>query len=196
MLFTPLFGSGMSGQVLWNRTVFFELIGLAAVAWSVWQAWQQVRAGKAGRTPAATSHDFWPRFAAAGFIAFNLLALFSGVHEILTYFALHASTTSSLADSVSISAWLMLYAAALLTLGFVRGMAFIRWQGLVLLVFTIAKVFLYDVRNLTSLYRVASIFGLGVLLMTVSFAYQKDWLHLREEEPRQADDASSQEPQA
>ena len=120
------------------------------------------------------------------------------MHEILTYFALRTSITSSLAEPVTISVWLMLYAALLLAIGFIKGMAFIRWQGLVLLVFTIAKVFLYDVRNLTSLYRVASIFGLGVLLMTVSFAYQKDWLHLREANPEESLDAhaasASEEP--
>jgi len=60
-------------------------------------------------------------------------------------------------------------------------MAFVRWQGLALLVFTIGKVFLYDMHTLSSGYRILSVFGLGALLMVVSFAYQKDWLRLRED---------------
>ena len=63
---------------------------------------------------------------------------------------------------------------------FWRRTAFIRWQALILLVFTIGKTFLYDMRNLSQGYRVVSFLGLGALLMTVSFAYQKDWLALRE----------------
>jgi uncharacterized membrane protein len=49
----------------------------------------------------------------------------------------------------------------------------------VLLLFTIGKVFFYDVSGLSQGYRVASFLGLGVVLMGVSFAYQKDWLGLR-----------------
>ena len=52
-----------------------------------------------------------------------------------------------------------------------------------LLVFTIFKAFLYDMRNLSQGYRVVSFMGLGALLMTISFAYQKDWLNLRVAEP-------------
>ena len=63
-------------------------------------------------------------------------------------------------------------------------------QALVLLVFTIGKTFLYDTRNLSQGYRVLSFLGLGALLMTISFAYQKDWLSLREPhtEPQHAQD--------
>jgi len=35
-------------------------------------------------------------------------------------------------------------------------------------------------RNLSQGYRVLSFLGLGALLMAVSFAYQKDWLALRD----------------
>ena len=74
----------------------------------------------------------------------------------------------------------MLYAAGLLLAGFWRNSAFLRWQGLVLLAFTIAKVFVYDIANLSQGYRVLSLLGLGALLLSVSFAYQRDWLRLRE----------------
>jgi len=76
----------------------------------------------------------------------------------------------------------MLYGAALLAVGFWRRSAFVRWQALLLLVFTIAKTFLYDLRNLSQGYRVLSFLGLGALLMAISFVYQKDWLALRNPE--------------
>jgi uncharacterized membrane protein len=79
------------------------------------------------------------------------------------------------------SAWLMLQSTALLALGFWRRNAFLRWQGLVLLVFTMLKVFLYDMQSLSAGYRVLSFIGLGILLMAVSYAYQKDWLALHED---------------
>jgi uncharacterized membrane protein len=47
-------------------------------------------------------------------------------------------------------------------------------------VFTIGKTFLYDMRSLSQGYRVVSLVGLGALLMAVSYAYQKDWLALRD----------------
>ncbi len=71
----------------------------------------------------------------------------------------------------------------LLAVGFWKRSAFIRWQALLLLVFTIGKTFLYDLRNLSQGYRVVSFLGLGALLMAISFAYQKDWLALRDSNP-------------
>jgi uncharacterized membrane protein len=35
-------------------------------------------------------------------------------------------------------------------------------------------------RNLSQGYRVVSFLGLGAVLMTISFAYQKDWLGLKQ----------------
>ena len=86
-------------------------------------------------------------------------------------------------SSLAISAFLMVYGAGLLAIGFWKRSAFIRWQALILLVFTIGKTFLYDTRDLSQGYRVLSFLGLGALLMAISFAYQKDWLALRESAP-------------
>jgi uncharacterized membrane protein len=41
------------------------------------------------------------------------------------------------------------------------------------LLVTIAKLFLYDMSTLTSVYRVASFIGLGLLLLAGAFAYQR-----------------------
>jgi uncharacterized membrane protein len=124
---------------------------------------------------------FWTGCAALSTIAFNLVAGLTGVREIVAIWD-HASVTTpdaALQQALAISAYLMLYGAGLLAVGFWRRNAFLRWQALALLVFTICKTFLYDMRNLSEGYRVASLLGLGALLMAISFAYQKDWLNLR-----------------
>jgi uncharacterized membrane protein len=84
----------------------------------------------------------------------------------------------------SYSAFFMLFGAALLTLGFWRRVAFLRWQALLLLAVAIGKVFIVDVSTLSQGYRILSFLGLGALLLGVSFAYQKDWLNLRKSNAR------------
>ena len=77
------------------------------------------------------------------------------------------------------SAWFMLFGAILLGVGFWRRSAFLRWQALVLLAVAIGKVFLVDISELSQGFRILSFFGLGALLLGVSFAYQRDWRNLR-----------------
>ena len=77
------------------------------------------------------------------------------------------------------SAWCMVYGAVLMAAGFFRRSAFLRWQALVVLAFSIAKVFLNGVSQQSQGYRVLSFLALGVLLLAISFAYQRNWLGLR-----------------
>jgi uncharacterized membrane protein len=79
----------------------------------------------------------------------------------------------------SYSALFMIYGGILLTAGFLRRTAFLRWQALLLLAATIAKVFLIDIQQLGQGLRIVSFIGLGVLLLGVSYVYQRDWLNLR-----------------
>lgn len=90
-------------------------------------------------------------------------------------------------ESFSYSALGMAYGAALMALGFWRRSSFVRWMALVLLALTVAKVFLNDVWELSTGYRVLSFLVLGGLLLAVSFAYQRDWLKLsqRRDTPQQ-----------
>jgi uncharacterized membrane protein len=85
----------------------------------------------------------------------------------------------------SYSAWYIVYGAALMAVGFWRRSAFLRWQAIFLLGFSIAKVFLVDASHLSQGYRVLSFLGLGVVLLAVSFAYQKEWLAFRDLAARQ-----------
>ncbi len=124
---------------------------------------------------------------AASIVALNLTAILACVHELETIWpSATGDPDADLQRSLAISAFLMLYGAVLLAIGFSKRSAFLRWQALILLVFTIGKAFLYDLRNLSQGYRVLSFLGLGALLMAVSFAYQKDWLALRDPQPSPA----------
>ncbi len=123
----------------------------------------------------------WLQIAGTSIVALNLIAVLACVRELDTAWRYSAGNPEAeLQRSLAVSAFLMVYGGGLLAIGFWKRSAFIRWQALVLLVFTIGKTFLYDTRDLSQGYRVLSFLGLGALLMAVSFAYQKDWLALRE----------------
>jgi len=62
--------------------------------------------------------------------------------------------------------------------GFWRGSAFVRWQALVLIALTTVKVFVYDTSQLDHIYRIISFVALGMLLLAISFAYQRNWIKL------------------
>jgi uncharacterized membrane protein len=154
-----------------NAEFATALVGLATLAASAYTL---------GRLAGNPLLERLQSLAAATFILFNLATILTVEREIG---ALWPRYDANLQRSLAISAFLMLYGAALLALGFVKRSAFTRWQALVLLLFTIAKVFLYDMSGLSQGYRVASFLALGVLLMAVSFAYQKDWLNLKSPAP-------------
>jgi uncharacterized membrane protein len=160
-----------------NSRFATSLFGIAALAASAAIA---LRA----RQHEDTALPSWLQIAGGSIIALNLVAVLACVRELDTTWRHTAGNPEAdLQKSLAISAFLMLYGAGLLAIGFWKRSAFIRWQALILLVFTIGKTFLYDTRDLSQGYRVLSFLGLGALLMAVSFAYQKDWLSLRDPQP-------------
>lgn len=88
------------------------------------------------------------------------------------------STQIDLAENFSYSAIWLVYGAGMMAFGFWKRDAFVRWQALVLMALTIGKVFTYDTWNLQQGYRILSFIALGVVLMGISFIYQRDWLKL------------------
>ncbi len=157
-----------------NSRFATSLFGIAALAASAAIALRARRHEDSG-SPS------WLQIAGASIIALNLVAVLACVRELETTWR-HTSVDpeADLQKSLAVSAFLMLYGAALLAIGFWKRSAFLRWQALILLVFTIGKTFLYDTRNLSQGYRILSFLGIGALLMAISFAYQKDWLALRD----------------
>jgi len=80
---------------------------------------------------------------------------------------------SDLERQLSLSLLWTLYAAALIALGVVQGSAALRWQALALFGLVVGKVFLYDLSFLEKIYRIVSFVVLGVVLLVVSFLYQR-----------------------
>jgi uncharacterized membrane protein len=165
-------------QVIWNLRFAAFAVAIACVAW----------AGRQARTEPGRESQF--RIGAS--VLVTLLVLTAVCFEISTFWStrqLAAAPGSmmygsqlagrQMAERFSYSAWFLLAGAALLAVGFRRQSALLRWQGLALLAVTIFKVFLIDTSTLSQGYRIISFLALGALLLGVSFAYQRDWLHLR-----------------
>ena len=66
-----------------------------------------------------------------------------------------------------------LFALVLLGIGLWKNITAARYAGLALLVVTLVKLFLHDLWRLGGLFRIGSLIGLAVVLMVVSFIYQR-----------------------
>ena len=170
-----------------TRPIFNERFGTYCVAIAVcaFIAWT-ARKSRDEDEPNPLMH--WPNLAAVAVLAVNLLILIAFSLEIHSYWwfqRMHEyGTYTGMRDywmdaQFSYSAFFMLFGAVLLAIGFVKRSAFLRWQALILLAATVAKVFLVDVSQLSKGLRILSFIGLGVLLLCVSYVYQRDWLNLR-----------------
>lgn len=76
-------------------------------------------------------------------------------------------------SSISLSLFWLCYAIGLIALGVVRKSKGVRIGGLVLLLVAIFKLFFIDLWSLGTLYRIISSMSLGVVLLAISFVYQK-----------------------
>ncbi len=103
------------------------------------------------------------------------LALFGVTEEIRRYFRLEAATqtTASLASGLSVSAWWLVFAAALVTLGLRRGIRAARLGGLCVAGLAVLKVLVFDLASLDALYRVASVFILGLVSLLLAYLYHR-----------------------
>ena len=102
--------------------------------------------------------------------ALNVLAVSALTAEVRDAFRSH-----NIVRNFAWSALWMLYGAGLMVIGFMRSNAFLRWLALILLGLTVGKVFLYDLSTLERVYRILAFIALGILLLAISFAYQKKW---------------------
>ena len=170
----------ISATPVFNSRFATYCVAIAVFALAAWIAYR-------GHDPEEAGGLAWPAIAGASVLIVNFLILLSVGLEIHSYWwrshwsgDWHELRLQRMAAEFSYSAWFMLFAAVLLVVGFGRRSAFLRWQGLVLLALSVGKVFLVDTNALSQGYRIVSFLVLGVLLLGVSFAYQRDWLKLRE----------------
>jgi uncharacterized membrane protein len=118
----------------------------------------------------------------AAVVALNVLGLVALNFEVRDYFRPTPGERISSMDwrnveavrAFSYSAVWMIYGAGLMLIGFWKRSAFLRWQAIVLLAVTAAKVFLYDISALERGYRIVAFIVLGGILLAVSFFYQRN----------------------
>ena len=171
-----------------NRRFATYVVAIAVFAFVARLAWKSrgepdsVHGPERAPEPLATGRAL----AAAAVLVINSLILLAVSLEIHSYWwslrwrgAATGFYNYRIYAQFSYSAFFMLFGAALLATGFWRRSSFLRWQALVLLAVSIAKVFLVDIGRLSQGLRIVSFIGLGVLLLAVSYAYQRDWLSLR-----------------
>ncbi len=78
-----------------------------------------------------------------------------------------------LTQQLALSTLWLLYALGLMVAGMQRKSAPVRWLALALLAVVIVKVFLFDLSFLDRFYRIMSFLLLGVVLLLISFFYQR-----------------------
>ena len=97
-------------------------------------------------------------------------AVFAGGSvELQRYFVLR----SPLAADLALSVFWLVYAGALVQLGFSRQRKDVRSAGLVVAAGAGLKIVLYDLSNLEALYRIASFFALALIALGVAYVYNK-----------------------
>ena len=81
--------------------------------------------------------------------------------------------SENLAQDMTYSLAWGIFAFVLLVIGFKLINRATRYAGMGLLVVTLVKLFLHDLWRLGGLHRIASLMGLAVVLIVVSFIYQR-----------------------
>lgn len=177
-----LFGPWILGeqlQAFGNRNFFTSIGAVVALGLAILLEYRRGEGDAEAAKPGPTERG---AFMAIAFVALNVVLLVAMSREITAYFVRGVSgdawREAAERAGFACSGWMMVQGAALLMVGFARRVTLARWLGLILLGVTVLKAFLFDMRYLGTGYRVFSYLGLGIVLMGVSFAYQKDLLGL------------------
>ncbi len=103
------------------------------------------------------------------------MVLFGVTGEIGRYFELRtlSSQEASLAAGLAVSAWWLIFAAALISIGFRRSLKPARIAGLGVAGLAVIKVLLFDLSSLDALYRVGSVFILGLVFLLLAYLYHR-----------------------
>jgi len=111
-------------------------------------------------------------------VTFNVLAVWALSLEVDQYFTTRepdpeAIRSARLGGQLTLSLLWTAYSTALVVTGVRRAVSGLRWQGLALFGIVVAKVFFLDLSYLSGGYRVLSSIVLGIVLLAVSFLYQR-----------------------
>ena len=103
------------------------------------------------------------------------MALFGVTGEIRRYFELRSLTveSASLASGLAVSAWWLVFAAALVVSGFKLSLKPARLAGLAVAGLAVLKVVFFDLSSLDALYRVGSVFILALVALSLAYLYYR-----------------------
>lgn len=127
------------------------------------------------RTNISSARDSDMAVAGTFAVGINFFALVALSLELWDYFGRTASPgiNTSLSQHLALSLLWTGYATGLILLGVNRKSALLRWQAILLFGLVVLKVFIYDSSFLERFYRIVSFFILGLVLLVISFLYQR-----------------------
>lgn len=152
-------------QPLLNRPTILYLFIVALLIWLT-----QRKQDETWPTAKITSRVFWGiTLAVSAFLIMNI--------EIASVFGVSGQPFSlaarNLSQQLGYSLGWLVYAIIMLAVGINRQVVRARQAALLLIIVTSLKIFLQDLWSLGQLYRVASFIGLAVIMMLVSYLYQR-----------------------
>jgi hypothetical protein len=161
-----------TGAVIQRAPADPAFVGSWALA--LWGA-VAVSVALAARLWRVTSSAAGPVVRAILWVVAGAMVLFGVTGEIQRYFALRplSAQTASLAAGLAVSAWWLVFAAALIGVGFRRNLKQARLAGLGVAGLAVVKVLVFDLSSLDALYRVASVFILGLVFLLLAYLYHR-----------------------
>lgn len=108
-------------------------------------------------------------------MAAGAMVLFGMTNEIRRYFQGPTVTaeSASLAAGLAVSAWWLVFAAALVATGFSLSLKPARVAGLAVAGLAVLKVVFFDLSSLDALYRVGSVFILALVALSLAYLYYR-----------------------
>jgi uncharacterized membrane protein len=145
----------------WALVLWLALGVTVALAVGLWR-----------REPSSAVVELVPRVL---WLAAGAIALFGVTGEIQRFFRLREGPVEAahLASGLAVSAWWLVFAAALVVLGLRRGLRPVRIAGLAVAGLAILKVLVFDLASLDALYRVGSVFILGLVSLLLAYLYHR-----------------------
>ena len=142
----------------WALALYGYVIGTAAAAARWGSGWADPRLA---RWTARGGELAWVLCGAAVFVG--------GSVELQRYFG----PRSPLASDLALSVFWLLYAGALVRLGFQRDRKDVRSAGLAVAAAAGLKIVVYDLSTLEALYRIASFFALALIALALAYTYNR-----------------------
>jgi len=166
--------ASLFGRVLDQRTAAdAAFVGPWALA--LWGTTATVAVFAAGLWTVDPDREDTRLIGAGLWVVSGAMLLLGATGEIDRYFALRSAVhaDATLAAGLGVSAWWLVFAATLVVLGFSRRLKPVRLGGLLVAGLAVVKVVVFDLSSLDALYRVGSVFLLGVVALSLAYLYYR-----------------------